>query len=221
MGQGASALPCWQPSALTILTGRDVSKVKEAIKSLPCSQYSVAYRLVKLDLACIQSIREAAATVVGYAEPTIDIVINNAGVMNIPRRTLSPDGVELHLATNHLGHILFVDLIKAKLSGARIVIVTSNKHALSPIRLSDYNFDGKELPEEERPPRAACETFGVPWGVGYLPLSHMDSLRRQIFFTPSKCLNDSNRKELQPFPLIQEVCLSFNPFRKCYQGRGF
>lgn len=50
--------------------------------------------------------------------PKIDIVICNAGVMWLPQCELSEDGVEMQIATNHLGHFLFVNLIMEKLVAA-------------------------------------------------------------------------------------------------------
>ena len=92
--------------------------------------------------------------------------------MNIPSRTLSADGFEMHLATNYLGVFLFTNSIMSKLinhGGGRIVNVSSNGYMFSPFRFGDWNFEGKELPESEYLPRELCEGFGVPWGLGYLP----------------------------------------------------
>ena len=43
-------------------------------------------------------------------ETRLDAIVNNAGVMNHPRK-YSADGVEIHLATNFLGHFLLTDLL--------------------------------------------------------------------------------------------------------------
>lgn len=43
--------------------------------------------------------------------PRIDILINNAGVMAMRKRTLTTDGVEKQLAVNYLGHLLLTRLL--------------------------------------------------------------------------------------------------------------
>ena len=55
---------------------------------------------------------------IGNDVPTIDIGINNAGVMNIQKRTSTEDGVELTMATNHVGHFLLTNLIMPKIIAA-------------------------------------------------------------------------------------------------------
>lgn len=165
------ALAVEAPSLL-ILTGRDVTKVEAVAKALSSTHPHLQTRVLKLDLSSLVSVRTAAAEVNAYPEQSIDILINNAGIMNVPERTLSPDGFEMHLATNYLGVFLFTNSIMNKLTngvGARIVNVSSNGYIFSPFRFSDYNFEGKPIPENEHPPKALCETYGLPWGLGYLP----------------------------------------------------
>ena len=50
--------------------------------------------------------------------PEIDVVICNAGVMWIADHQMSVDQIEMQLATNHIGHFLFVKLILKKLTAA-------------------------------------------------------------------------------------------------------
>jgi NAD(P)-dependent dehydrogenase (short-subunit alcohol dehydrogenase family) len=73
----------------------------------------------------------------------LDILINNAGVMAIPERTLTPEGHELHFATNHLGHFaLATGLYPAlRASGnARVVSLTSSAHLYCPVLFDDSAF---------------------------------------------------------------------------------
>ena len=70
----------------------------------------------------------------------LDILINNAGVMAIPERTLTPQGVELHFATNHLGHFaLATGLYDALRSSgdARVVSLSSSAHLYCPVLFDD------------------------------------------------------------------------------------
>lgn len=87
-----------------------------------------------------------------------------------PSRVLTQAGLELHFATNHLGHFLFANLIMRKLlasaergAKARVVNVASNAHLASPIRYHDVNLEraATELPEEERPILQWLKIFGV------------------------------------------------------------
>ncbi|KAK4163920.1 hypothetical protein QBC43DRAFT_318925 [Cladorrhinum sp. PSN259] len=133
-----------EPSLL-ILTGRNVSKLQETADAITKINSNVKTRVLKLELSSLQSVREAAAEVLAWDDvPVIDVLVNNAGIMAVDY-ALSPDGQELHFATNHLGHFVFTNLIMSKIlasSEPRIVSVTSNGHRLSPVRFDSLDFDG-------------------------------------------------------------------------------
>lgn len=153
------------------MTGRTRSKVEVILQDIATKHPSVNIRLLELDVASFDSIDVAAAEVNAYPETSIDILINNAGVMNIRERTLSPEGFEMHLMVNYLGAFCFTNNVMGKLlsRGGRIVNVGSSGYALSPFPFADCNFADKPLPESEEPPKALCEAYGIPWGLGYRP----------------------------------------------------
>lgn len=130
------------------------------------------YRSLELDLSKRESVRSAASEALGWSDiPSIDIVINSAGIMGIQERTLTSDGIELHFATNHIGHWLFTCLIMPKLIKAaegspkgatRVVNVSSGSPMISGMRWSDMTFEkkNKDLPEEEQPAYGMFKAWG-------------------------------------------------------------
>ena len=83
-------------------------------------------RVVHLDLASLASVADFVAAQV--AAGPIDLLVNNAGVMLVPRREFTADGFEMHMGVNHLGHFaLTAGLLPAleRAPAARIVSVTS------------------------------------------------------------------------------------------------
>lgn len=122
------------PSLLSLTS---IGKTKASILA---ESRSANLRSLVVDLSSFASVRTAAQDVLSYAE-TLDVIINNAGIMAVTPYTLSPDGIELQFATNHLGHFLLTNLIRPRLSpSVRVVNVSSNGHTLSPIRFTDHNF---------------------------------------------------------------------------------
>lgn len=174
----AEALASQEP-ALLILTGRSREKVQKVIDQLSAQYPTTALRFLSLDLSSLKQVREAAREVMAYSDvPKIDIVICNAGIMAVQTRQYSEDDIEIQLATNHLGHFLFVNLIMEKLiasatksvpGSTRIINVSSRGHFNSPIRFSDLNFEREQedLPLEERANLAFMETFNIPTGGRY------------------------------------------------------
>ena len=95
-----------------------------------------------LDLASLQSIRDFAASL---SNATIDVLINNAGVM-APPRTTTRDGFELQFGTNHLGHFALTGLLWPALMRAshpRVVTVASNAHKPGVINFDDLQSEKK------------------------------------------------------------------------------
>ena len=93
------------------------------------------------DLSSCASVRSAAARM-REAYPTIDVLVNNAGAVYGPRR-LSVDQIELHLATNYVGHFVLTTMLLGPLARSgqgRIVHLTSALHAVGRIRLDDLAF---------------------------------------------------------------------------------
>jgi NAD(P)-dependent dehydrogenase (short-subunit alcohol dehydrogenase family) len=73
----------------------------------------------------------------------LHVLVNNAGVVTLPELTRTPDGWEMHFASNHLGHFeLALGLQKALAAAgqARIVVVSSGGHMLSPVVFDDLHF---------------------------------------------------------------------------------
>lgn len=83
--------------------------------------------VMRLDVADQESVRAFAKEVIALSSP-IDILVNNAGI-HTARADRSPQGFELTMATNHLGHFLLTNLLSGAFApGARIVNVASEAH---------------------------------------------------------------------------------------------
>ena len=168
-GSTTVALAAHSPKLL-ILSGRSQNKVEDVIEKVRSAHPHVKCRYLHLDLSSQKSVRAAGQEVLAYFDvPQIDILINNAGVMNLPERTLSEDGIEMQFATNHIGHFLFTNLILSKLKASasgsakgatRVINVSSRGVRFSPVRFSDLDFTKPidQLPESERPDLAVMKS---------------------------------------------------------------
>ena len=94
----------------------------------------------RLDLGDLASVREFAAA---FPYERLDLLVNNAGVMALPYGT-TVDGFETQFGVNHLGHFALTGLLLPMLlttSGARVVTVSSEMHALANIDIDDLNSE--------------------------------------------------------------------------------
>ncbi|KAM0234993.1 hypothetical protein ACHAP5_009855 [Fusarium lateritium] len=93
------------------LTSRNADKGKatlEEVKSVASDGTKVS--LLNLDLSSFESVKAAAAEFL-QREERLDVLLLNAGIMGAPP-TLTKDGYEMHMGTNHLGHALLLKLLK-------------------------------------------------------------------------------------------------------------
>ncbi|KAJ3035764.1 hypothetical protein HDV00_003437 [Rhizophlyctis rosea] len=92
-----------------------------------------------LDVSNMKSVRAFAARW-RKSGRKIHWLINNAGMGGVPKRTLTNEGFELVMATNHLGHFLLtnllLDIIKSS-GNARIINVSSRGHDRGNIDFND------------------------------------------------------------------------------------
>jgi NAD(P)-dependent dehydrogenase (short-subunit alcohol dehydrogenase family) len=112
---------------------RDAAKGQRAAAEL-----GAGAEVVRLDLTSLAAVREAAAEIASRHE-TLDLLINNAGVMMTPYAR-TEDGFELQLGTNHLGHFALTGLLLDRMltvPGARIVSVSSLVHRRGSIDFGD------------------------------------------------------------------------------------
>lgn len=122
--------------AHVVLACRDEKRGTEAVSALRQAVADASVSLELVDMANLASIR---AFVERLDLPTIDLLVNNAGVMAIPRRTTA-DGFEMQLGTNHLGHFALTGLLLPKLMrspDARVVTVSSNAHWFGRMHMDD------------------------------------------------------------------------------------
>ncbi|XP_050532192.1 retinol dehydrogenase 12-like [Daktulosphaira vitifoliae] len=128
-----TALNFYRRGARVIMACRSISRTQAAIddiRKITEAEENVGELVFKhLELSFLTSVRKCACEILD-SETRIDILINNAGIMLCPK-TLSEDGYELHLATNHLGHFLLTLLLLPRIlrsSSARIINVSSLAH---------------------------------------------------------------------------------------------
>lgn len=116
-----------------------------------------------LDLADLLQVNHFAQT---FAGP-LDILINNSGIMGSPVKQITPAGVEMMFAVNHLGHFaLSLGLHKAlnAANNPRVVSVSSQAHSLSPVNFDDINFDVR--PYDPTTAYAQSKTANALFAIG-------------------------------------------------------
>jgi NAD(P)-dependent dehydrogenase (short-subunit alcohol dehydrogenase family) len=128
--------------ASVVLAVRDEVRGAEAAEQIRGRVPGARLEVRGLDLAELASVRRFAAPFRAQGEH-LDLLVNNAGIMAIPRR-ITVDGFETQLATNHLGHFALTGLVlPALLAGglrggpARVVTVSSTLHRRGRLRRDD------------------------------------------------------------------------------------
>ena len=143
-------------NARVILACRSVERGKTALADVKKRSGSNNVAFVQLDLGSLDSVRTFAAKIL-EDEPRIDILINNAGVMMIPKRMLTPDGFEMQFGVNHLGHFLLTNLLLNRIKKsprARIVNLSSSVQAY--MFAGKFNFDNMNSERSYGPAAAYC-----------------------------------------------------------------
>src|SRR6266480_6082147 len=140
----AAAVELVRRGAQLVMIARSETKASEAVRRIRAAAGDAAVVDTLLaDLASQSSIREVAAKALAQY-PTIQVLINNAGAVYGVRR-LSPDGIELTWAVNHLAPFLLTTLLLDRLktsAPARIVTTSSAAHQGARIPFDDLNAEG-------------------------------------------------------------------------------
>jgi NAD(P)-dependent dehydrogenase (short-subunit alcohol dehydrogenase family) len=133
-----TALALAKAGAEVILTGRDDRKGQSAIEKIGREVIGAKITYERLDLASLQSIADFAQRMQSLT--SLDILINNAGVMALPRRQTTADGFEMQFGTNHLGHFALTARLMPLLrraSAPRVVSLSSLAHRTALIDFGD------------------------------------------------------------------------------------
>jgi NAD(P)-dependent dehydrogenase (short-subunit alcohol dehydrogenase family) len=118
--------------AHVVLACRDTDKGEAASRDFVGGSHEVR----RLDLADLDSVRAFAEEL---DKRTVDVLVNNAGIMNVPKGTTA-QGHELQFGTNVLGHFLLTGLLLPRLTD-RVVTLSSGVHRAGSIRLDDLGFE--------------------------------------------------------------------------------
>lgn len=122
-----------------IVAARNEDKGHAAVEALRAESPKADVCLELLDLDRLSSVREFADRVQAR-EASLDLLINNAGVMALPERELTEEGFERQFGVNYLGHFLLTSLLLPQLMHAaspRVVQLSSLAHRGGRIDFDD------------------------------------------------------------------------------------
>lgn len=193
VGEGTAHAFASQQPAVLILASRTQAKLETVATAIRGRYPAVRVETVLVDLSSQESIRAAAAQIFRLID-RLDILVNNAGVFTQVRRW-TVEKIEQQFGTNHVGPFLLTNLLMPLLlksaetapkGATRIVNVSSAGHRISPVRFRDYNFEGNEVAEEERPVAGLQGAFARVLPDGYPPIiAYAQSKTANVLFTVS------------------------------------
>jgi NAD(P)-dependent dehydrogenase (short-subunit alcohol dehydrogenase family) len=97
------ALALARAGSSVVIAGRNPQKGAKAVAAIQQTVPGAQVRFGQVDLADLASIAAFAEKLSGEQD-SLDLLINNAGVMTPPGRRQTRDGFELQFGTNYLGH---------------------------------------------------------------------------------------------------------------------
>jgi NAD(P)-dependent dehydrogenase (short-subunit alcohol dehydrogenase family) len=145
-----TALELARHGAEVILPARTRAKAEDAIARIRAEVPEAKVLPEILDLADQSSVRAfAARTIERCPGHSLDLLINNAGVMAIPKREVTVDGFERQIATNYLGPFALTALLLPSIKpqpGSRIVTVSSGMSKFGKIEFDNLQSERRYSP---------------------------------------------------------------------------
>ncbi len=124
-----------------VMACRSIDKAETAAKEIKSAYPNASIEIIALDLSSMDSIKTFSDEI-HQRFKAIDLLCNNAGVMDIPFRKTT-ENFEMQFGTNHLGHFALtgrlLDLI-AHTEGARIITTSSLMHIPGKINFDDLHW---------------------------------------------------------------------------------
>lgn len=136
--------------ARVLIAGRDRGKGAAAVAQLRDATGNQRIAFSQLDLGSLATVKQWAAKFIADGTP-LHILVNNAGVMRPPQQR-TVDGLESHLAVNHLAHFtLTLGLLPClEAAGeARVICLSSSGHRRSDIHYEDPNYEHRKYDPTE------------------------------------------------------------------------
>ena len=138
----AAAIELSKENPKLLFTYRNKHLADELLAEIKALSPDTLVHSVYCDFSKQDSIKKCADEIIDLCG-NIDVLINNAGVVNTSYHETS-EGIENTFAVNHLGYFLFTNLLLNKLKGeneARIVNVSSAAHSfVKEMQWEDINF---------------------------------------------------------------------------------
>ena len=138
----AAAVELARRGAQLTVIARSEARASDAVRQIQAADKNASVDVLVADLVSQASVRHLASEAL-EKYPRIQVLINNAGAI-YTRRQLSPDGIELTWAVNHLAPFLLTTLLLDRLKAsapARIVTTSSGAHERSRIPFDDLNAE--------------------------------------------------------------------------------
>jgi NAD(P)-dependent dehydrogenase (short-subunit alcohol dehydrogenase family) len=126
-----------------VMAIRNRAKGEKAIEEIRATVPDAKLTIKSLDLSSLAAVAALGEQLNAEGRP-IDILINNAGVMQPPERDTTADGFELQFGSNHLGHFALtahlLPLLRAA-KGARVVSLSSLAARFGKINWDDPQYE--------------------------------------------------------------------------------
>ena len=124
--------------ARIVIIARDEARAKATMQKLEAKAPGLGHRLHLADLSSMAETRKVGEAIAA-SEPRIDVLINNAGALFSNRR-VTPEGLELTFALNHMAYFVLTEALRDKLvasAPARIVSTSSIAHERESLDFND------------------------------------------------------------------------------------
>jgi NAD(P)-dependent dehydrogenase (short-subunit alcohol dehydrogenase family) len=115
--------------ARIVFVARDEARAQATMRKLEAKAPGLGHRMHIADLSSMAETRKVGVAIAA-SEPRIDVLINNAGAIFSDRR-VTPEGLELTFAVNHMAYFVLTEALRERLvasAPARIVSTSSDAH---------------------------------------------------------------------------------------------
>jgi NAD(P)-dependent dehydrogenase (short-subunit alcohol dehydrogenase family) len=124
--------------ARVVFIARDQARAQATMRKLEANAPGLSHRMHLADLSSMAETRKVGAAI-AESEPRIDVLINNAGAL-FSYRQVTPEGLELTFALNHMAYFVLTEALRERLiasAPARIVSTASAAHQGMSLDFSD------------------------------------------------------------------------------------